>query len=459
METQFFEPVQPLKVPAKLTKLVEGIALAEPPILFETAIAPQPSYFHLDVPHDVASLMRANLLHNIGVTGNGVKLAMVDTGFYDHPYYKDKGYNITRLAAVGSIKQDEVGHGTGIATNALAVAPGVDFISVKKDGDPLAGFQLAVAQNPNIITCSWGYPIDRPGSSRDDLSTYKLNLEAEISAAVDDGIVVLFACGNGHYGWPASMPEVIAVGGAYIDQYLNLEAASYASSFDSSIYPGRHCPDVCGLCGMKPKGIYIVMPTQPNSELDSLFSGGSFPDADETAADDGWLVASGTSSATPMVAGAVALRLQRYPWLTPSQIKADLLNTTRDVTMGQSNMGDSANFGWDAATGYGLVDANAVYWKLAPTICAPKPYLCPSKPIQSCPPNPPICDVSPMILCPPKPTSCPPIPRECPPNPMKICPPSPGSEDDPGPIKPTETTQKIELKPEVKKKVKKKKRK
>jgi serine protease AprX len=472
MEAQFFEAVQPLKLPAKLTKLVEDIALAEPPILFESATPPQPSYFHLDVPHDIACLMRANLLHNIGVTGNKVKLAMVDTGFYDHPYYSDKGYKITRLAAVGNITQDEVGHGTGIATNALAVAPGVDFISVKEStlnsSDPLAAFQLAVAQNPDIITCSWGYDIDYPGVSRDDLTLYKLNLEAEIAAAVDDGIVVLFACGNGQRGWPAGMPEVIAVGGAYIDQYLSLKAASYASSFDSSIYPGRHCPDVCGLCGELPMGIYIVVPTQPNSHYDDLFSDGSFPNGDETAADDGWMVASGTSSATPMVAGAVALRLQRYPGRTPAQIKSDLQNTARDVTAGQSSMGDSAGPGWDAATGYGLVDANAAYWRWVLTFCPPFPGGCPPAPIIICPPNPTLCLRAPSIcppnptlclrapsICPPNPTSCPPSPDiVCPSSPSVQCPPSPGPQCPPGPVTYTEGTPKGELKPEVKKKEK-----
>lgn len=442
-EIQFFKAERPLKVPQKLKRLVESISLSEPPLYFQSADPPQPSYFHLDVPHNIASLMRASLLHNIGVDGRGIRMAMVDTGFYDHPYYHDKGYNITQLTVGSNSATDEDGHGTGIAACGLAVAPGVDFVSIKKDNSPLAGFQLAVAQNPHIITCSWGWDDDHPGTSRDDLSNYKISLEQEIIAAVEDGIVVLFACGNGHHAWPASIPEVIAVGGAYIGSSMQLQVASYASSFYSSIYPGRHCPDVCGLCGMRPDGIYIVEPTQPGSYYDDYFSDNTFPNGDETADDDGWVVMSGTSSATPMVAGAVALRLQRYRWLTPDQIRTDLERTARDVRTGQSRMGDVAAPGWDDATGAGLVDANALYHAAVtgitpcalPPHCPPSPYIqCISGP--ACPSAPIPCIPEPIYECRYAPIEpiCPSFPREilCPPNPPReICPSAPGPERQP----------------------------
>ena len=157
---------------------------------------------------------------------------------------------------------DEYGHGTGIASNALGVAPGVNFLSVKMDPNPTLAFKLAVRQRPNIITNSWGYDIDDSSVLPPEL----VPLEIEIANAVANGITVLFAAGNhGMKAWPASMSEVIAVGGGYIDENLNLQASSYASSFDSTIYPGRHVPDVCGLVGLAPKGVYITMPTMPNS--------------------------------------------------------------------------------------------------------------------------------------------------------------------------------------------------
>jgi subtilisin family serine protease len=58
-----------------------------------------------------------------------------------------------------------------------------------------------------------------------------------------------------------------------------------------------------------------------------------------------------------MVAGVVALLLEKNPGLTPDEVKQILQGTARDVISGTSNMGDAASVGWDGATGYGLADA------------------------------------------------------------------------------------------------------
>jgi subtilisin family serine protease len=55
----------------------------------------------------------------------------------------------------------------------------------------------------------------------------------------------------------------------------------------------------------------------------------------------------GTSMSSPMVAGACALILSRYPAMTPAQVKAKLESTAR-------HLGDG---GYNEKYGYGLVDA------------------------------------------------------------------------------------------------------
>lgn len=350
-----------LNPPDNIKDLVEGIVIPEQPTFFTSAFPPHPdpTYFSIHPAADVPMLMKADKLHTEGVLGRGVKLALVDTGFYSaHPYYTTRGYNITTIAVPEpgiDPNTDEYGHGTGISANALGVAPGVSFVAIKQGTNPTLPFKTAVMQRPNIITNSWGYDID---SSSSTLPPELIPLEIEIANAVANGITVLFAAGNhGMKSWPASMSEVISVGGAYFDENLNLQASSYASSFDSQIYPGRHVPDVCGLVGLAPKGVYITMPTMPNSTVDGEFSGGNFPGGDETPRNDGWLCASGTSSATPMVAGIVALLLEKKPTLHANDIKLILEGTTRDVVSGSSSTGESAGPGYDAATGHGLVDA------------------------------------------------------------------------------------------------------
>lgn len=241
------------------------------------------------------------------------------------------------------------------------------------------GFKTAVDLSPAIITCSWGWSI-----AGNTLPNYLKPLEAEILRAVKQlGITVIFSAGNGHYGFPAQMPQVIAAGGVYAHRKLydgdfNLEASNYASSFTSKIYPGRTVPDFCGLVGMKPRGIYINLPLQPKCMIDQQLSGGTYPNNDMTAPDDGWAVISGTSAAAPQIAGVCALLKQTQPSLAPILMKKILAASARDVKKGKSAMGDKAGNGFDSATGAGLVNAYSAY-RLArsiaikPTLTLPPP--------------------------------------------------------------------------------------
>src|SRR5262249_7796618 len=47
---------------------------------------PHVNYFHLEMPVDVPRLLNANRVHLAGGTGNGIRVAMIDTGFFhSHP--------------------------------------------------------------------------------------------------------------------------------------------------------------------------------------------------------------------------------------------------------------------------------------------------------------------------------------------------------------------------------------
>lgn len=338
-------PSARLTIPKKMSSMIDIANLEQYPIPLESATPPAVSYYHLNVPDDVADLLHASELHSCGYDGSGIKLCMIDDGFFEHAYYTSRGYDIT-LVPVGSTTMPEgKGHGTGIASNALAIAPNAEFIFVNNQiwifSVATAAFQTAKAQNPDIITCSWG------------LTSYDSVLAAEIADAVADGITVLFACGNGgSIYFPGCMDEVISIGGVYPVEGGGFEASSYASSGECSSNPGRQCPDVCGLVGNSPHGVLIMMPTVPEGYYDEEFAA-----YDGTATDDGWMCASGTSSASPQVAGVAALMLQCDPTLTPEQVKTYLQNAATDITTGTSASGQGAGIGVDLATGHGLVNA------------------------------------------------------------------------------------------------------
>jgi subtilisin family serine protease len=324
------------------------------------AIPPLVPVYHLRVG-DVALALNAPRCHGKGWTGQGIKVAMTDTGFWPHPFFVRNGYNLipTESAGSGPADIDDNGHGTGEAANVFVMAPRCTVYGVKH-GDSAAGsLEAAIALAPQIITNSWGWSIDR--QSRDQFKTapYQIayaelvDLESIIGQAVDDGICVIFSGGNGHFAFPAGLPKVIAVGGVTVTEDGGLEASSYASSFDSKLYPGRAVPDICGVVGRAdavPMTGHIMLPVPPDSELD----GDNFGSAPKGL---GWGIFSGTSAAAPQVAGLVALMKQIKPSLMPDQIRSVLRATATDITKGKTSHNTAAKVGPDLATGAGLVDA------------------------------------------------------------------------------------------------------
>ena len=356
--------------------VLEGVAMEEPRYYMAPSMfPPTKEYWHLRMPGDVSLGCNADRAHRTGITGRGVKVAMVDSGWYKHPFFVGRGYRAAPVVlgpgAANPLK-DESGHGTGESANVFAVAPDVQLLPVKLSFvNTVAAFNTAVGLGPDIITCSWG------SSRKTSLSAADQMLAAAVGAAVAGGIVVVFSAGNGHWGFPGQHPDVISAGGVYMEVDGSLQASDYASGFMSNIYPNRRVPDLCGLVGMRPKAIYIMLPVEPNDTIDSLpwnhpsgqgIQGGKHPDGDETDNDDGWAAFSGTSAAAPQLAGAAALIKQACARLNPRAVRDILMKGARDVTAGRChpntgqnqppNTGNPATPGPDTATGNGLVDAH-----------------------------------------------------------------------------------------------------
>jgi serine protease AprX len=359
----------PFRLPEELVPLVERAYPQRPPTFF-TRVSPLPprvAYHHLRVPDDVALVLRASAVHEQGITGRGVLVAMVDTGFYRHPFYEWHGYHLQATLAPDAVGagEDAEGHGTAEVANVFAAARDVDLIGVKMGLNPTLAFKTAVDLHPAVITNSWGFDL----AGERELPNALRPLEAAVVEAVEQkGIAVCFSAGNGHTAFPGMLPQVITAGGVYASPTVgqrdfDLAASDYASSFDSAIYPGRHVPDVCGLVGLLPRAVYLMLPVQPGNTIDAELAA-AFPDGDDTAGTDGWAAISGTSAAAPQIAGVCALLKQARPDITPEQLKAVLKASARDVTTGHSAMGDEAGRGPDGPTGAGLVDALAAY-KLA----------------------------------------------------------------------------------------------
>jgi serine protease AprX len=348
----FLAPPMTLSVPAPFSESVDHLVFTPPPTFFAepSATPPVPGY-HAATPADLRRVLNVP----DGFDGQGVTVAMVDTGFYPHPYYAANGFDYKAVVTPPSPDPDvdTYGHGTAMALNIFATAPKAKLLGFKLAGPAQDALEDAADSGADIISCSWGY----------DYEQVFPQLQSTLLSIIDEGKIVLFASGNGQFAWPGSEPGVLSVGGVYWNAANQLEASNYASGFASSQFPGRTVPDICGLCGQRPTAVYIMMPTQPGCSMDQERGGKPYPEGDETRPGDGWVGASGTSAATPQVAGIVALMLQKARskgrTLSTEDVRGILTRTGVEIKSGHNAMGRPSGGQPNAATGFGLVDASA----------------------------------------------------------------------------------------------------
>jgi hypothetical protein len=324
------------------------VALPRPP----TPLTPRlpiggkgPTILH--IPGDIAQLTRATRVHREVLpsgdraTGGGVHVAVIDTGFYPHPYYRDHGYRITRIGTPGGNdpEVDDDGHGTEIISQVFACAPDVDLYAIKIGKHQLDALDAAMDVFADIISTSLADEV-----KTSTLPSRLIHLWDRILSIISAGTTVVAAAGDGNQQWfPAMIPELIAVGGVEVSGREAICVWSGSSSFTSKVFKKRDVPDICGIAAQ------IDVPT---------------PSDTPTGHPGTWSPEEGTSIAAPQVAGICALLRQKHPELTPAQIKNRLIEKARDISCGTSASGDQAQKGVpDRATGTGLVNAYAS-WKI-----------------------------------------------------------------------------------------------
>ncbi|AEF47924.1 outer membrane autotransporter barrel domain protein [Serratia sp. AS12] len=350
--------------------------------------------------------IHADEAYAAGYTGKGQKVGIFDTPVNKHPEFAGDG-KLTNVVTEGyraytdphreGIKAGDYfyfdgafhfysgsqgllsNHGVHVAgitaanrdgTGMHGVAFDSQIISVDNDNDgpaygeflgldgsvTNAGWQAMINNGVRVINNSWGVSIPdflsdnggKPEALHFELKDAQEQFDqvkpllgslagAGYQGAIDaarKNILVLFAAGNdGNY----NQPDVIS-GLAYFVPDIAPNWLSVASIQDPTKTGDYSISTFSSRCGYTASFCVAA----PGSKIYSTVANGSDPN--QLVSDYG--IKSGTSMATPHVTGAVAVLLQRFPYMTSAQI-ADVLKTTA------TDMGAP---GIDALYGWGMIN-------------------------------------------------------------------------------------------------------
>lgn len=294
---------------------------------------------------DVANYLGVDQIWSSGIKGNGIVVGVVDGGITAEGRPVGSGETSRRIPRViggwptsnwGTTAAAWGEHGNMCATDVLGMAPEAQIYDIRISNgnslsNALAGFQWAIDQHkangtPHVLTNSWGY--FQEAWDPDYTKNPDHPFTRKVIEAIDEGILVLFAAGNcggtcpdsrcgsdtgpGRSIWGANgHPRVITVGAVN----KNEQFVGYSSQGPAALDAQK--PDFCSITHFK--GYF-------NSD-------------------------SGTSAATPIAAGVVALLKQANAAATQDQIKNALKDTAKDI-------GDA---GWDRHSGAGIMRAKAAF--------------------------------------------------------------------------------------------------
>jgi serine protease AprX len=296
------------------------------------------------------NVLQADKFWNEGVHGQGIDIAMIDSGvvpvegltiegkIVNGPdlSFESQADNLQYLDAYGhgthlaGIMAGNDGHSSNITTHSvrkgfLGVAPLARVISIKvadANGNTDVSQVIAaidwVVQHRNdnglnirVLNLSFG---------TDSTQDYRLDpLAYAAEVAWKHGIVVVVAAGNdgndSRLRNPATNPFVIAVGA--------VDGNGSGQTRDDSL-PGF------STCGTSERHVDVLA---PGKSVVSLRAPGSSADIDfpEAEFDERFFKGSGTSQAAAMVSGSAALLLSQRPNLTPDQVKKILVDTSETV--------------------------------------------------------------------------------------------------------------------------------
>ncbi|XP_039763502.1 membrane-bound transcription factor site-1 protease [Pararge aegeria] len=262
------------------------------------------------VPRQITSVLKADLLWSLGVTGEGIKVAVFDTGLARHHPHFGRVRERTDWTGENTL-DDALGHGTFVAgviasrADCLGFAPDSDLHIFRVFTDNqvsytswfLDAFNYAIMRKIDVLNLSIGGPDFMDHPFVDKVWELSANKVIMVSAIGNDGPLY------GTLNNPADQMDVIGVGGIGFDDRIAKFSSRGMTTWELPNGYGRVKPDIV---------------TYGSGVRGSSVTGGCRS-------------LSGTSVASPVVAGAIALLASGVPRqnLTPASVKQALTITAR----------------------------------------------------------------------------------------------------------------------------------
>ncbi|MFC1489958.1 S8 family serine peptidase [Candidatus Latescibacterota bacterium] len=325
-----------------------GLIVPEMPALPKPDIPEETEDIKYGNSYNQVNMVGAIGLHDLGYLGNGISIAVLDSGFDNLAHAAFDSIRITHKWDFVEGDADPSGddHGSQVLAvmaakhddNMIGVAPYASYILARTEivGHAMdvsieedywvAGVEWADSLGVDVISSSLGYYEfeDKPDYTYEDLDGDHAVTTLAADIAVDKGIVVVTSAGNeGNSEWhyvttPADGFKVLAVGAIDIFGVLS------PSSSRGPTYDGRIKPDFVA------QGKEVTLPFINSNS--TLYTSGD-----------------GTSFASPAVSGAAALLLEVNPSWTPE----DVTNAFKE------SISDLGETGPDNDYGYGSINAMA----------------------------------------------------------------------------------------------------
>lgn len=289
----------------------------------------------------VRNIVHSASVHRQNILGRNVGIAIVDTGLSPHPDYRSRITGWYDTLHGEKNPYDDSGHGSHVAGIAAGngslsygrfkgIAPEASLIGIKVLDRKGNGYITHIMRgldwilryrdklNIRIVNISIG---------ANDFETFHEDsaFVQKVNTLWDMGIVVVAAAGNkGPEPYTISAPgnsrKIITVGSSDFFHVTQRYSGPKKQIAHSGTGPTLACikkPDVIA----------------PGSRIVSCSSFQRSSDGKP------YQEKSGTSMSTPVVSGAIALLLSRYPDMTPREVKIRLKNTSTDLHMPHDKQG------------------------------------------------------------------------------------------------------------------------